>query len=101
MLIIRLPQEIENKLVQLGKRTGKSKSSYVKEIILKHLEDSLIAESAYNNFKESGEKGIPLEEILKKYKIHNLSPVEKCFSEEWFSREDEEDFKNFQKIYRQ
>ena len=39
MLAIRLPEEIEERLEKLAKRTGRSKTFYVREAVLAHLED--------------------------------------------------------------
>jgi RHH-type rel operon transcriptional repressor/antitoxin RelB len=39
MLAIRLSSEIEERLNQLAKRTGRTKTFYAREAILKHLED--------------------------------------------------------------
>jgi RHH-type transcriptional regulator, rel operon repressor / antitoxin RelB len=39
MLALRLPPEIEERLDALAKATGRSKSFYVREAILEHLED--------------------------------------------------------------
>jgi RHH-type rel operon transcriptional repressor/antitoxin RelB len=39
MLALRLPAEIEKRLDLLAKRTGRSKSFYAREAILRHLED--------------------------------------------------------------
>jgi len=39
MLALRLPPEIEKRLNQLAKKTGRSKSFYAREAILRHLED--------------------------------------------------------------
>lgn len=53
MLALRLPEEIENRLDVLAKRTGRTKSFYAKEAILKHLEDledAYLAELAYVAF---------------------------------------------------
>ena len=47
MLAIRLPEEIENRLNALAKETGRTKSFYVREAILEHLdnlEDLYLAE---------------------------------------------------------
>jgi len=66
MLAIRLPEEIETRLEALAKATGRTKTYYAKEAILKHLEDledAYLAEESYLRFKTSGEKAIPLEEI--------------------------------------
>lgn len=39
MLAIRLPEEIETRLDNLAKRTGRSKTFYAREAILQHLDD--------------------------------------------------------------
>ena len=39
MLALRLPPEIEKRLEQLAKQTGRTKSFYAREAILRHLED--------------------------------------------------------------
>ena len=39
MLAIRLPQEIEQRLTALARKTGRTKTFYAREAILTHLED--------------------------------------------------------------
>ncbi len=39
MLAIRLSESIEKRLERLAKRTGRTKTFYAREAILKHLED--------------------------------------------------------------
>lgn len=39
MLAIRLPEEIEARLTELAKKTGRTKTFYAKEAILEHLAD--------------------------------------------------------------
>jgi RHH-type transcriptional regulator, rel operon repressor / antitoxin RelB len=39
MLALRLPVQIEKRLDSLAKKTGRSKSFYAREAILRHLED--------------------------------------------------------------
>lgn len=39
MLAIRLPQEIELRLEQLARMTGRTKTFYAREAILSHLEE--------------------------------------------------------------
>jgi len=39
MLALRLPAELEKRLDLLAKKTGRSKSFYAREAILRHLED--------------------------------------------------------------
>jgi RHH-type rel operon transcriptional repressor/antitoxin RelB len=39
MLALRLPAQIEKRLDSLARKTGRSKSFYAREAILRHLED--------------------------------------------------------------
>jgi RHH-type rel operon transcriptional repressor/antitoxin RelB len=39
MLALRLPPEIDERLDALAKKTGRSKSYYAREAILRHIED--------------------------------------------------------------
>lgn len=39
MLAIRLPDEIERRLAELARKTGRTKTFYAREAILAHLED--------------------------------------------------------------
>ena len=51
MLAIRLPETIEKRLDRLAKRTGRTKTYYAREAILRHLddlEDIYLAEKALN-----------------------------------------------------
>ena len=70
MLAIRLSPEIDAELVALVKRTGRTKTSHAREALLRYLEDmkdAYIAEKRLDEFYASGEKAIPLEEVLKRY----------------------------------
>ena len=67
---IRLPHEIENRLEKLSLQTGRSKSFYVKEAILEHLddiEDVYLAEKRLEDIRAGRTQTIPLQEIMKKY----------------------------------
>lgn len=39
MLAIRLPNEVEKRLDSLAKRTGRTKTYYVREAVIEHLEE--------------------------------------------------------------
>jgi RHH-type transcriptional regulator, rel operon repressor / antitoxin RelB len=68
MLAIRLPEEIEQRLTDLAQRTGRTKTFYVREAILKHLEDledAYLAETAFEDFVKSGKSAIPLGDVEK------------------------------------
>jgi RHH-type rel operon transcriptional repressor/antitoxin RelB len=70
MLAIRLPQEIEKRLDALAKETGRTKSFYVREAILEHLddlEDLYLAEKELAEIRAGRAKTTPLEEVMKEY----------------------------------
>lgn len=70
MLGVRLPKEIEQRLEALAEKTGRTKSYYAREAILAHLEDmenAYLAEKRLEEFLRSGEKAVPLEEVMKRY----------------------------------
>ncbi|MDT0618702.1 TraY domain-containing protein [Salinisphaera sp. P385] len=51
MLAIRLPKDIEERLVRLAEKTGRTKTYYAREAILEHiedLEDTYLAEERLN-----------------------------------------------------
>jgi RHH-type rel operon transcriptional repressor/antitoxin RelB len=66
MLALRLPPDIEKRLANLAKKTGRSKSFYAREAILTHLEDLEDLYQARKALEEGGEP-ISLEEIMKEY----------------------------------
>jgi len=66
MLAIRLPADIEERLNALAKATGRTKTFYVREAILEHLddlEDIYLAEKRLENIRAGREKTIPLEQV--------------------------------------
>lgn len=68
MLAIRLPKSIEKRLEKLARRTGRTKTFYVREAILEHLddlEDLYLAEKSLGRIQRGQEQTIPLEELLK------------------------------------
>jgi RHH-type rel operon transcriptional repressor/antitoxin RelB len=62
MLALRLPVDIEKRLDTLAKRTGRSKSYYAREAILRHLEDLEDAHLAGKRLRRGG-KRISLEDL--------------------------------------
>lgn len=67
---IRLPHEIEDRLENLAMRTGRSKSFYVKEAIIEHLddiEDVYLAEKRLEDIRAGRTQTIPLQEVMKRY----------------------------------
>lgn len=70
MLAVRLPPEIEKRLAALAKRTGRTKTFYAREAILNYLEDledAYIGEKRLAEFEASGEKAIPIVDIMREY----------------------------------
>jgi RHH-type transcriptional regulator, rel operon repressor / antitoxin RelB len=62
MLALRLPPEIEKRLETLAKKTGRSKSYYAREAILRHLEDLEDYHLAKRRLARGGER-ISLEQL--------------------------------------
>ncbi len=70
MLAIRLPDSIEKRLARLAKRTGRTKTFYAREAILRYiedLEDVYDAERAWERIQSGKDKTIPLEDVMKRY----------------------------------
>jgi RHH-type rel operon transcriptional repressor/antitoxin RelB len=66
MLAIRLPEEIEVRLDNLAKRTGRSKTFYAREAILQHLddlEDLYLAEQVVRRIRSGEERTSSLDEV--------------------------------------
>ncbi|MCL1939270.1 MAG: DUF6290 family protein [Desulfovibrionaceae bacterium] len=70
MLTIRLSADMEQRLTALANITQRPKSFYVREALersLDDIEDAYLAEAAYERFKASGEKAIPLEDVMREH----------------------------------
>ena len=70
MLAIRLPQSIEKRLEKLARRTGRTKTFYVREAILQHLEDLediYAAELVLERIRSGEDKTVPLRDVMKRY----------------------------------
>ncbi len=70
MLAIRLPEKIEKRLARLAKRTGRTKTYYAREAILKHLddlEDIYLAEKRMEAIESGRVKTIPIEEVMRQH----------------------------------
>jgi RHH-type rel operon transcriptional repressor/antitoxin RelB len=65
-LSIRVEPEIERRLADLARRTGRSRTFYIREAILEHLEeleDTYLGEQALQEHRESGEPAIALGDV--------------------------------------
>jgi RHH-type rel operon transcriptional repressor/antitoxin RelB len=64
MLALRLPPEVEKRLERLARRTGRTKSFYAREAILRHLEDLEDFHLAERRLRRGGPR-VTLEELEK------------------------------------
>jgi RHH-type transcriptional regulator, rel operon repressor / antitoxin RelB len=74
MLAIRLPQAIEKRLEKLARRTGRTKTFYVREAILQHLEDLedlYLSERVLKRIRDGEEETFPLEDVLKRHGVED------------------------------
>ncbi|HIJ69443.1 MAG TPA: ribbon-helix-helix protein, CopG family [Deltaproteobacteria bacterium] len=70
MLAIRLPVEIEKRLDELAKTTGRTKTFYAREAILEYLddlEDICLAEKRLEDIRAGRTQTVPLEEVMKRH----------------------------------
>lgn len=70
MLAIRLPPEIEARLADLARSTGRTKSFYVREALLEHLadlEDVYLAERRLLTHRARKARTVPLADVLKRH----------------------------------
>ncbi len=66
MLAIRLPKDIELRLDNLAKATGRTKTFYAREAILAYLEDLedlYLADKGMKSLKGGKVKAIPLDQV--------------------------------------
>lgn len=56
MLAIRLPEDIEARLTELAAKTGRTKTFYVKEAILEHLDEMEDKYLAINRLENPGKR---------------------------------------------
>ena len=74
MVAVRIPKEIEERLNRLAKRTGRTKTYYVREAILEHLdelEDIYLAEQVLVDVKAGKEPTVGFDELIDKYGLED------------------------------
>ena len=67
---LRLPDEVTQRLENLAALTGRSKTFYMVEAILEHiddLEDLYLAEQRLIDIRAGKTKTVPLEKVMKRY----------------------------------
>lgn len=70
MLTLRLPADIEQRLEELARKTGRSKSFHIREAIVEHLEDledTFLAEEAFAEHLQSGGRTVSMDELVARY----------------------------------
>jgi RHH-type rel operon transcriptional repressor/antitoxin RelB len=70
MLAVRIPVEIMNRLDSLAAMTGRTKTFYVREAILEHIddmEDLYLAEREREEVRAGRSISVPLEDLMKQY----------------------------------
>lgn len=68
MLALRLPEDMNTRLAQLARKTGRSKSYYVRKALNEFLEDRedyLLAVAALEDMKRGNSKTYTLDEVKK------------------------------------
>ena len=74
MLALRLPPEIEARLAKLAKRTGRTKSFYAREAILRHLgelEDIYLAESRLEDLRKGRSELVPVNALIRRHGVED------------------------------
>jgi RHH-type transcriptional regulator, rel operon repressor / antitoxin RelB len=74
MLAIQLPEDLEKRLENLSKLTGRTKTFYVRQAIEQHLdnlEDIYLAEQRLTDIRAGRTQTIALEDMLKRYGMEN------------------------------
>lgn len=74
MIAVRVPKEIEDRLDRIAKLTGRTKTFYVREAILEHLEeleDIYVAEKVLENVRSGKEETVTLDGLLKEYGVED------------------------------
>jgi RHH-type rel operon transcriptional repressor/antitoxin RelB len=74
MLAVRLPEAIEHRLEALAKATGRTKTYYVREALVAHiddLEDLYLAEQRLLDIRAGRATTIPLEDVMKTHGLED------------------------------
>lgn len=74
MLALRLSPEIEARLGELARRTGRTKSFYAREAILRHLdelEDVYLAESRLEDLRSGRSELVPLNDLIRRHGVED------------------------------
>ena len=70
MLALRLPADLEKRLDLLARTTGRTKSFFVRQAIVEHLddlEDVFVAEKRLADLESGRSTTTPVEEVMRRY----------------------------------
>lgn len=74
MLAIRLPENLEARLAELARRTGRTKTFYAREAIEQHLddlEDIYLAEAELQRVRDGDSPTYSLEEVMRAHGLED------------------------------
>ncbi len=74
MLDLHLPADIEKRLDELARKTGRSKSDHVRDAIIEYLddlEDLQLAEERLRELRDGSSKAIAIGELMKAHGLEN------------------------------
>ncbi|MEH7880089.1 TraY domain-containing protein [Rhizobium laguerreae] len=74
MLVLQLPPDVEARLIELSRRTGRSKCFYARQAILAHLddlEDVYLSERRLEELRRDGGDTVPLADLTARYGLDN------------------------------
>ncbi len=74
MVSIRLPDEINRRLSLLAEHTGRTKTFYIKEAVVEHLqdlEDVYMADKELEDIRAGRVKTVPLEDVMERYGLES------------------------------
>ena len=74
MMAIRLDKETEDRLEELAKATGRTKTFYVREAIHTHLddlEDIYLAERRLEDLRAGRETTVPLDDVIRQHGLED------------------------------
>ena len=73
-IAVRISDKLDNRLKRLAKKTHRTKTFYVREAILHHmdeLEETYLAEKALSKFEAGAQETISLEDLEKELGLEN------------------------------
>jgi RHH-type transcriptional regulator, rel operon repressor / antitoxin RelB len=74
MLAVRIPDDLDARLSNIAKKTGRTKSFYVRAALtekLADLEDYFLAEERMADIRSGKTKTIPLEDLMAEYGLND------------------------------